>query len=134
MADTQVTLYDADEELTVEIESFNVPVQQDIVHIDTTAHWNAQTMLIAKRGHVYVYSDYLTIDETDVPAMKIGDGTSYLIDLPFASGNNDLFSEHVNNIVRHITADERTFWNNKVTCFVSQADPTCLVFSKESEG
>ena len=108
-----VTLEDDEQVLDVELESFFIPIQQDIVHIDTSAHWNAQPQFVAENGHVYVYSDYTSIDEENVPAIKIGDGTSLLINLPFVSGNNTELSEHIANAVRHITAEERILWNGK---------------------
>lgn len=54
------------------------------IQYDTTANWNAQLELIAQRGTFYVYSDH-SVDENDnpVPGIKIGDGSSYLIDMPF---------------------------------------------------
>lgn len=134
MSDKVVTLEDDEDVLNVELDNYSVPVQADIIHTDTTAHWNAQTLLIAERGQIYVYSDYLTIEGEDIPAIKIGDGTSYLIDLPFTAGNNALIADHINNHVIHITAEERDFWNNKVSCFISAVDPTNLVFTTESEG
>ena len=109
------------------------PTTGGSTHVDTTEHWNAQPQLVARKDHIYVYSDYLNIDGKNVPAIKIGDGTSYLIDMPFVSGNNDVLSAHIEDNVRHITAEERALWNSKVTCFVSQADPTNLVFTTERE-
>ena len=133
MADNEqvldVTLDDDNEELNVDLESFFVPVQQDIVHIDTTAHWNAQSQLIAESGHVYVYLDYTIIDDEPIPAIKVGDGTSYLIDMPFVAGNDELWNEHINNTVIHVTAADKVFWNNKVTCFLSAVDAENLVFT-----
>lgn len=126
-----LTLSPGNDKLNVFIES--VPFQQEIVHRDTTTHWNAQVQLVAERGHIYVYSDYLQVDGVTLPAIKIGDGTTYLIDLPFVSGDNTVLSDHINNIVIHVTAEDKAFWNNKVTCFVSAVDAEHLIFTKESE-
>ena len=101
--------------------------------VDTTAHWNAQPQLIAKKDLVYVYSDFLEIDGEPVAGIKIGDGSSFLIDMAFTAGNTAQLNEHIQDAVRHITAQERTFWNNKVTCFISQADPDTLIFTKLAE-
>lgn len=58
-----------------------------MIRYDTTANWDAQSQLIAERGVVYVYSDH-AVDENShlVAGIKIGDGTSYLIDMPFVNG------------------------------------------------
>lgn len=121
-----------DNELSLHIESTSF--LQEIVHTDTTEHWNAQVQLVAERGHIYVYSDYMQVEDKVLPAIKIGDGTTYLIDLPFVSGDSTLWTNHIHNNIRHITDDERNFWNDKVTCFISAVDAEHLIFTKESEG
>lgn len=57
------------------------------IRYDTTANWDAQVQLTAERGVVYIYSDH-AVDEDGktVAGIKIGDGTSYLIDMPFVNG------------------------------------------------
>lgn len=102
------------------------------IFTDTTANWDAQRDLVGRKNCIYVYSDYTTIDGVNVPAIKIGDGTSYLIDMPFVIGNEATLNDHINDRSVHITNDERLFWNNKVTCFLSQSDEEIIVFSKEN--
>jgi len=103
----------------------------DTIHIDTTSHWNAQTDLIGKLNHVYVYSDYQTINGVSVPGIKVGDGQAYLIDAPFIAGNDAALNTHINNTDIHVTSQEKLFWNDKVTCFLSQDDNENIVFTKE---
>lgn len=105
-----------------------VRVESDNIHADTTANWNSQIGLVAKKNNIYIYSDYISGD-TDIPGMKVGDGTTYLIDLPFLSGNNDILTSHMLNAVIHVSQADREFWNNKVTCYISSEDPDTLVFS-----
>ena len=100
------------------------------IHSGTTESWNSQRDLIAKRDNLYVYTDYKTIDGVALPGIKIGDGTSYLIDLPFSASNSVELDEHILDNVRHITNEERIFWNNKVTCFIDSSDQENLVFTK----
>lgn len=104
------------------------------IHYDTTAAWNSMVGYIAERGHVYVYSDY-TIKENDdgtttlIPAIKIGDGTSYLIDLPVVTSSDDEeWIDHINNWLIHVSDNDRTTWNNKVSAQVNEPDEN-LVFS-----
>lgn len=93
----------------------------------TTAEWNAQSDLVSVSGVLYVYTDHTqTSTGEEVPAYKIGDGNSYLIDLPFSDA---LLTDHINNRTVHITAEEREFWNNKVTAYI--ADSEELVLSKD---
>lgn len=88
----------------------------DIVHINTENYWNSNPSLIAKEGHVYVYTDHSTYNNQAIPAVKIGDGLAYLIDLPFIDASVTRLMEHINNTQIHITQAEREFWNNKVRC------------------
>ena len=96
------------------------------VYYNTTAYWNSRPDLIAKRGYVYVYSDYKQVDNQNVAGIKVGDGTSYLIDMPFIDKPLD---EHIANTVVHITAEERAFWNDKVRCFVDPDNEGNLIFT-----
>ena len=80
------------------------------IHQDTTEAWNSQPSLIAKKGHLYFYTDYKQVSGVNVAGMKLGDGTSFLIDLPFEDAQ---FQEHIQDEIRHITQEEREFWNNK---------------------
>ena len=60
------------------------------VYYDTTAAWDAQPTLVAERSVIYIYSDATWHDDGNgnqipIAGLKIGDGTSYLIDMPFVS-------------------------------------------------
>ena len=106
------------------------------VYYDTKANWNAHTSMISEAGAIYIYSDYKTVyDEVDnpsfIPGIKIGDGTSYLIDMPFVSDAMTMeLLRHMNNAEVHITQAERTFWNNKVSSFLDAEDTENLILSK----
>lgn len=64
--------------------------QANQIHAGTTEEWNAQPELIGEREHIYVYTDYCSENGTVYPALKVGDGESYLIDLPFVKGADSL--------------------------------------------
>lgn len=57
------------------------------LHLGNSAYWDSQRLYIPKRGEIVVYTDYATTvrygQRVKVPNIKIGDGTAYLIDLPF---------------------------------------------------
>ena len=92
--------------------------------------------MIGKEGCIYIYSDYQTITDDVgnvkfIPGIRIGDGKAYLIDLPFVSeAMTAALMEHINNTEVHITAAEREFWNNKVSCYIDAEDNENLVLSK----
>jgi hypothetical protein len=101
------------------------------IYYDTKAGWNAQSTLVSKEGAIYIYKDYSTSpDGKDIPALKIGDGTSFLIDMPIMNGDiADILLEHINNAVVHVTADDKTFWNNKTSAYLDQSTTETLVLS-----
>lgn len=62
----------------------------------TTEDWNSQPELVAKEGYLYVYSDYKQDEqEQNIAGFKVGDGTSYLIDLPFT---DSVIYEQINEV------------------------------------
>ena len=100
------------------------------VYVNTTDGWNSQPALISVANQIYVYSDYSSVDGHECPGIKIGDGLSYLIDIPFVVGNTQALNDHISDTNVHITNAERAFWNDKVTCFLSSGDAENLVFTK----
>ena len=106
------------------------------VYYDTKANWDAQRFLIAERRVVYIYSDYDYVEDEAgnriaVAGVKIGDGTTYLIDLPFVGdATTKLIVEHLADSTVHITAAEREFWNNKISAFFRDENPENLILSK----
>ena len=80
------------------------------VLFDTKAHWNALIDIVSVKNTVYVYTDYMQTDQGVVAGVKVGDGTSYIVDLPFT---DTLLQEHINNTDIHVTTEEKAFWNAK---------------------
>lgn len=98
------------------------------VYYGTTAYWNSQPTLQTEQGALYIYSDYKqNPDQEDIPGLKVGDGNAYLIDAPFV---DDIYARHILDMSMHVTAQEKTFWNNKVRAYVDPNDPTNLILTK----
>lgn len=82
----------------------------------TKAEWNAEPQYMTVKDMIYVYTDYrqeedpTTHEIKNIPAVKIGDGTSYLIDMPFAT--------------IPITEEDIERWNNKSTLNVAVDEET----------
>lgn len=124
----------------------DVPLQDNVtlqqlglqgIYYNTKAGWNSQPSLIAEEGAIYIYKDYSTISDgnatKNVPALKIGDGTSYLIDMPIVNGDiADILLEHIGNTVIHVTSDDKTFWNNKSSAYIQPDTQETLVLSNTS--
>ena len=106
------------------------------LHFGSTAYWNAAPDLIGKKDHIYVYTDYAEIERDGekiaVPNIKIGDGSAFLIDNPFITTSvEELLEAHIADDVRHITEEERSFWNNKVSCYIDEQDEENVIFSTD---
>ena len=97
--------------------------------VNTTSGWQTQYTYVAPRGMILIYTDRGTVTETinnaevtkTVPGIKIGDGSTPIIDLPFVGDDviaavRSELNTHINDNIRHITAAERTAWNNKINC------------------
>lgn len=117
----------------------NISLQQlglRAVYYDTTAAWNSMPSMVGEEGAIYIYSDHQEIiDELGnkyyIPGIRIGDGKAYLIDLPFLSDAlTEAFYDHITNTSIHISAEERDFWNNKVSSYLDADDHENLVLSK----
>lgn len=96
------------------------------IYSNTTEVWNEQSTLISEENTFYIYTDYKIENEINIPGLKIGDGSSYLIDLPFvAAGEQDLTQvfQHINNTNIHISQEEKTKWNNATRVIASTTQP-----------
>lgn len=94
-----------------------IPIGNKQIFSDTTANWNSQLELIGKKDCIYVYTDYKEEDGELIPALKVGDGHAFLIDLPFTFMGN-------------ITQEQIDFWNNKVTAYMDDVVDENLILSK----
>lgn len=94
---------------------------------DTKENWAAQRTLISEAKTIYVYTDYMTQIQEDgtiknIPGIKIGDGTTYLVDLPFV--RNQIPQSYL------VSDQDRENWNNKVSATLSQIDDENLILFK----
>ena len=90
---------------------------------DTTANWNNARGFIPLAGEIIIYNDYKTIQkEIDeemktilIPGIKIGDGKTYVQDLPFIDEElRDRILAHINNNDVHVTVMDKLKWDNKL--------------------
>lgn len=106
------------------------PSIASIIDSDTTENWNIQVSLVSQKDHIYVYTDYAEYNNVDYPGIKIGDGTSYLIDMPFVNGDVALkLTTHINNNNIHVTSNEKEKWDEKIRCYISPVNGETLVFT-----
>lgn len=86
----------------------------------TKAEWNEEPTLMSQKNTLYVYSDYreetVSGETVYIPRLKIGDGTTYVIDLPFSTMS--------------ITQADVDRWNSATTLSVEADDETeTLIFT-----
>ena len=82
----------------------------------TTEEWNSKPNYISVKDIIYVYTDHNIISGESIPGIKVGDGVTYLIDLPFVTGGCEVTQEQID------------FWNNKVAIMIDPNDPECVIF------
>lgn len=90
------------------------------------ADWDMDSTKIAEANTIYVYTDYTGYDGKSLAGFKVGDGVSYLIDMPFV---DQVYNDHINDSTIHITQAEREFWNNKVRCYLNDSDNEEIIFT-----
>lgn len=94
----------------------------------TTDYYNEHMDLDSKKGYVYIYSDWRKdTQDRDIAGIKVGDGINKVAHLPFT---DDMLFEHIQDMVCHITQEEREFWNNKVTAYESGEEE--ITFTKDN--
>lgn len=95
----------------------------------TTNEWDAEPDLIAKKEIIYVYldadsyTDPVTGQVTYIPAIKLGDGETRLIDLPIMTAStSSVVMEHIQNAYMHIQPGEREQLRDTLLSKVNRAD------------
>lgn len=123
-AATPKALYTLQEIVDEKIAQLELKVPK--VYFHTKEYWDAQPTLVSEDQAIYVYTNYQSASGKDVAGMKIGDGSSYLIDVPFM---DEVLMSHIQDTTIHITQQEREFWNNKVRSYVSDVSEEELIFT-----
>lgn len=110
--------FQGDEYLQYQIDNINA--QETPVRRETTAYWDENRQYIPFSGQIIVYTDHKVVDGINYPAIKIGDGNAYVIDLPFVDGYLEGSS---------VTQAEKDFWNSKISVYA--IDPQQLLIFTE---
>lgn len=104
---------------------------------NTSEYWRLNPQFVPLDGEIIVYTDYQIVDGRFVPAVKIGDGKTAIVSLPFAIGGGSggdaesamtALNEHVNNSTVHVNESERFLWNNKLNY---RMDGETLIFTTD---
>ncbi|MBR2591752.1 MAG: hypothetical protein IKD62_02165 [Oscillospiraceae bacterium] len=103
---------------------------------NTSEYWRLNPQFVPLAGEIIIYTDYRIVDGRFKPAIKIGDGQTSIVSLPFVTGSSDgsadeflhELEEHINDDSKHVTEKERSFWNGKLNYHM---DGETLVFTTE---
>lgn len=100
----------------------------------TTAEWNSQVGFVPDDGMIIVYTDKGQVEKDgqiiNIPKIKIGDGNSYCVDLPFIDDDLfDIINKHINDTTIHVTQEEKDFWSNKLNSSDSITEEN-LIFTR----
>lgn len=95
----------------VELRGNKTPYDIGLISENTTAGWALNPTYVPRRGEICLY--------TDTQYVKIGDGEVPVVDLPYIESSyvgelEDRLDTHVNNTAKHVSAADRTFWDNKL--------------------
>jgi len=110
-------------------------IDSTAIHYDTKANWDRQTYLIAERGHLYIYKDaetaYIDGEKVLYAGIKVGDGSSYLIDMPYIAyaRDHERLINHIQDYSIHVGRVDRVNWDDKVSATVSEENEE-LIFRK----
>lgn len=106
----------------------------------TTAEWDADPTLVGQSHYIYVYLDADSyVDEHGetvyVPAIKLGDGTTLLINTPMmTAATSSTVLAHLEDTYIHIQAGEREALQAALDSKVDRTDLTEYVEINEVEG
>lgn len=83
---------------------------------NTKAAWDADMWFVPLAGQIVLYTDYYGQDK---PAIKVGDGSAFLIDLPVAGEGlaeqvASALGLHAADRNIHVTSEKQSFWDNKL--------------------
>ena len=90
----------------------------------TTADFENVKTTVLPTGHLFILTDLRSIEITKSDGskstitsagIKVGDGIKTIEQLPFIDW---FYWDHINDANIHVTAEEKTFWNNKISCEV----------------
>lgn len=97
------------------------------IYYGTCDYWASQPTLISERGSFYVYSDYYYDDNQPIPGVKIGDGSAYVVSLPFTDKR---MVEHITDSSIHLSEQDRLKLENSVCAEMSSVDTENLILFK----
>ena len=102
------------------LKKYDALLKKHIPIFCTTADFEDVKTTVPPIGQLFILTDLRSIKKSDgttitSAGIKVGDGSKTIEQLPFIDW---FYWDHINDANIHVTAEEKTFWNNKITCEV----------------
>ena len=106
------------------LKKYDALLKKHIPIFCTTADFEDVKTTVPPRGQLFILTDLRSIEITKSDGskstitsagIKVGDGIKTIEQLHFIDW---FYWDHINDANIHVTAEEKTFWNNKITCEV----------------
>ena len=102
------------------LKKYDALLKKHIPIFCTTADFEYMKTTVPSIGQLFILTDLRSIKKSDgttitSAGIKVGDGIKTIEQLPFIDW---FYWDHLNDANIHVTAEEKTFWNNKITCEV----------------
>ena len=115
------------------LKKYDAQLKKHIPIIGTTAYFEGVKTTVPPRGQLVIFSDLRSIKKSDgttitSAGIKVGDGNKTIEQLPFIDW---FYWDHINDKNIHVTAEQKTFWDNKISCDVD--DETLNLFKNKKE-
>ena len=102
------------------LKKYDALLKKHIPIIGTTAYFEGVKTTVPPRGQLVIFSDLYERTNSEgskitSAGIKVGDGEKTIEQLPFIDW---FYWDHINDKNIHVTAEQKTFWDNKITCKV----------------
>ena len=99
------------------------------VRYNSTEYWISKGDTVPDEGEIIIFYDAHKINGQYVPDIKVGNGVSYLNNLPFLNGvDMAALAAHINDRSIHVSTEDRSSWNSKMSVSAS-AENEELIFT-----
>lgn len=102
------------------LKKYDALLKKHIPIFCTTADFEDMKTTVPSIGQLFILTDLRSITKSDgttitSAGIKVGDGIKTIEQLPFIDW---FYWDHINDTNIHVTAEQKIFWNNKITCEV----------------
>ena len=115
------------------LKKYDALLKKHIPIFCTTASFEDVKTTVPPIGQLFILTDLRSITKSDgttitSAGIKVGDGIKTIEQLPFIDW---FYWDHINDKNIHVTVEQKTFWDNKISCDVD--DETLNLFKNKKE-